>query len=173
MNFLYFCRPKDLFMSHQQLNNLDCRILERLSDNARTPFLEIARETGVSGAAIHQRVLKLSATGVIRKFETCIDPSSMGYETCAFVGLSLNNPRDTEKVVDTLSKIPEIVELHYTTGRHEILMKVYARNNAHLMQLLHDRIAVLDAGRTETMISFHEAFRRPFPIICPEQGANE
>lgn len=152
-------------MSHQQLDQLDCRILEKLTGNARVPFLEIAREAGVSGAAIHQRVLKLNSSGVIQNFETRIDPSALGYETCAFVGFYLNNPSDTEMVVSELSKIPEIVELHYTTGRHDLLMKVFARNNAHLVHLIHDKIAVLGAGRTETLISFHEAFSRQIPVF--------
>lgn len=160
-------------MSHQQLDQLDCRILEKLTGNARVPFLEIARESGVSGAAIHQRIVKLNSSGVIQKFETRIDPSALGYETCAFVGFYLNNPSDTKMVVSELSKIPEIVELHYTTGRHDLLMKVLARNNAHLMHLIHDKIAVLGAGRSETLISFHEVFRRQLPVTPSSTGEEE
>lgn len=151
-------------MAHHHLDNLDCRIIEKLSQNARVPFLEIAREAGVSGAAIHQRILKLSALGVIQSFETRISPDALGYDTCAYVGLYLNNPNQTDKVVEALQNVPEIVELHYTTGRHDLLMKVYARDNAHLMELIHDKIAALGVGRTETLISFQEVFRRQVPV---------
>lgn len=123
-------------MSRQQLDRLDCRILDMLATNARIPFLEIARECGVSGASIHQRIQKLTSLGVINGFETLISPSALGYDTCAYVGLCLNNPSDMDNVVEKLQAIPEIVECNFTTGRHDILVKVYARNNSHLLDIL-------------------------------------
>ncbi|MCM1028956.1 MAG: Lrp/AsnC ligand binding domain-containing protein [Pseudoflavonifractor sp.] len=154
-------------MSRQQLDNLDCRILEMLTANARVPFLEIARECGVSGASIHQRIQKLTAQGVVKGFETLMDPTSIGYETCAYVGLSLNNPQETDHVVDLLREIVEVVECNATTGRYDILIKVYARNNDHLFDIIKNRIAPIGAGRTETLIAFSEGFRRQVVIGAP------
>lgn len=151
-------------MSRQQLDNLDCRILEMLADNARVPFLEIARECGVSGASIHQRIQKLSAMGVVKGFETLVNPPALGYDTCAYVGLCLNNPSDTDKVVELLKDIPEVVECNFTTGRHDLLVKVYARNNSHLLDIIQERIAPIGAGRTETLICFREGLRRQIAI---------
>lgn len=157
-------------MARQQLDKLDCRILDMLASNARVPFLEIARECGVSGASIHQRIQKLTSLGVINGFETIISPSALGYETCAYIGLCLNNPADLDKVVEKLQAIPEIVECSYTTGRHDILFKVYARNNSHLLDIINDGIVPIGAGRTETLICFRDAMhRRQVPIGVHEE----
>lgn len=151
-------------MAKYELDNLDCKILRMLSVNARTPFLEIARECNVSGAAIHQRIQKLSAAGVIRGFESLIDPAAMGYETCAYIGFFLPAPSDFDRVNEALRQIPEVVELHYTTGKYDLLVKLYARNNSHLLELIHNKLQPLGAGRTETLILFKEEFRRPVPV---------
>lgn len=151
-------------MSRQHLDTLDLKILEMLSSNARKPFLEIARETGVSGAAIHQRIQKLTSSGIIKGFETILDPSTMGYETCAFIGIILNDPTKFEDVIERLEAIPEVVECHFTTGNYDILAKIYTSNNQHLLDVIHNRLS-LDLGRTETLISFKEVFKRTMPII--------
>jgi Transcriptional regulators len=149
-------------MARQQYDRLDYKILGMLSGNARKPFLEIARETNVSGAAIHQRIQKLTSNGAIQGFESIINPSTAGYETCAYIGFILNDPTSFQEVVDRLSAIPEIVECHYTTGQYDLLAKIFARNNGHLLDIIHDKLQGL--GRTETLISFKEVFRRPMPI---------
>lgn len=151
-------------MTQYQLDNLDRKILEMLSGNARIPFLEIARENNVSGAAVHQRIQKLTSAGVIKGFETLINPSALGYDTCAYIGFFLSNPTDSKRVTEALYEIPEVVEVHYATGKYDLLVKLYARNNSHLLQLIHDRLQPLGAGRTETLISFKEEFCRPIPV---------
>ncbi len=82
-------------MHRQQFDTLDLNILRLLSGNARKPYLEIARECGVSGAAIHQRIQRMYANGVIRGAESLIDPESIGYETCAYVGIFLRDRKST------------------------------------------------------------------------------
>lgn len=106
-----------------------------LSNNARKPFLEIARETHISGAAIHQRIQKLTAAGVILGFRTEIDPATVGYQTCAYIGYILNDPSKYNEVVERLREIPEVVDCHFTTGTYDIFAKIYARNNAHLLEI--------------------------------------
>lgn len=150
-------------MSRQTFDTLDFKILEMLSNNARKPFLEIARETNVSGAAIHQRIQKLTASGVIRGFETIIDPPAVGYETCAYIGFILSDPTKFDEVVERLKAIPEVVDCHFTTGHYDIFAKIFARNNAHLLEIIHKKLR-LGFGRTETLISFKEVFKRPIPI---------
>lgn len=151
-------------MSRTSFDALDIRILEDLSNNARKPFLEIAREARISGAAIHQRIQKLLASGVIRGFYTEIDPDALGFQTCAYIGFILQDPTQFEKVVERLKEIPEVVECHFTTGDYDIFAKIYARNNAHLLEIIHKRLN-LGLGRTESLISFKEVFRRSIPII--------
>ena len=151
-------------MNRQQFDKLDLNILKMLSANARKPYLEIARECGVSGAAVHQRIQRLTAAGVIQGSECIINPASVGYETCAYVGFFLRDHSQFNHVINELRKIPEVVECHFTTGQYDIFVKLYARNNDHLLNILQDQIQALGLARTETMISFKEAFRRQVPV---------
>ncbi len=150
-------------MSRQSLDQLDLNILKNLSLNARKPYLEIARECGVSGAAIHQRIQRLSQIGIIKGSECLIDPAAVGFDTCAYVGLYLRDPSQYNSVVTALEKMPEIVECHYTTGQYDIFIKLYARNNDHLLHIL-QKIQELGFARTETLISFKQVFKRQMHI---------
>lgn len=148
----------------QQLDSLDIKLLQMLSDNARKPYLEIARETGVSGAAIHQRMAKLQALGIVRGSETIIDPASIGYTTCCYLGVRFNNPVEYEDIIDKLREIREVVECHITSGQYDMILKVYARNNQNLLDVVVNKIHALNLGRTETIISFKEMIKRQLPI---------
>ena len=156
-------------MSRTSYDSLDLKILSMLSRNARTPYLEIARECGVSGAAVHQRIQRLMANGAIVGSECLISPHAMGYDTCAYIGVFLRDPNHYEDVVNGLSAIPEVVECHYTAGKYDLLIKVFARNNDHMLALL-QHIQTLNMARTETLISFKECFRRQVPT---EQSKSE
>ena len=149
-------------MAHHNLDSLDKKILKLIAEDARMPFLEVARVCNVSGAAIHQRIQKLSNQGVL-KFN--IDPEKIGYETCAFIGINLKHPENFDEVVEKLKRIPEIVECHYTTGDYDMFMKIYALNNHHLLNIIHDNLQPLGLSRSETIISFNSAFCRQLPII--------
>ena len=136
-----------------------------IAEDARIPFLEVARSCNVSGAAIHQRIQKLNNMGVLKGSKFIIDPEKIGYETCAYMGLNLKNPEKFDAVVDELKKIPEVVECHYTTGDYDMFIKIYAVNNHHLLNIIHDRLQPLGLSRSETIISFNSAFSRQLPIV--------
>lgn len=150
-------------MAKEMLDQLDHRILRLLSENARIPFLEIARETGLSGAAIHQRIAKLQAQGVIRGFETLIEPQSIGYDACAIIGVVVGDRTKIDETVERLRAIPEVTECHFTTGQYDLVIKLYARSNQHLFEMLLE-LQKIGFGRTETLISFRELFNRPLPV---------
>lgn len=151
-------------MARHQLDALDKKILKMIAADARVPFLEVARACNVSGAAIHQRVQKLFALGVLKGSQFIVDPESVGFETCAYIGLYLKDPSSFEEVTLALKKIPEVVECHYTTGHYDMFIKLYARNNHHLLSIIHDKLQPLNLARTETIISFNEAFQRQLPV---------
>ncbi len=151
-------------MGHHQLDELDFKILQLIAGNARIPFLEVARECNVSGAAIHQRVQKLVNIGILKGAEFIVDSHKIGLETCAYIGFYLKNPYDFEHVIEELRKIPEVVECHFTTGEYDMFIKVYARNNQHLLEIIHEKLQPIGLARTETLISFQEVFRRQMPI---------
>lgn len=152
-------------MATYNLDYLDKKILRMISDDARIPFLEVARACNVSGAAIHQRIQKLQALGIIKGSQFIIDPEKIGYETCAYIGLYLKDPSRFDQVVEELKTIPEVVECHYTTGGFDMFIKIYARNNHHLLTVIHDKLQPLGLSRSETIISFNAAINRPLSII--------
>ena len=154
-------------MAVQKLDKLDQRILHMISEDARVPFLEVARECNVSGAAIHQRIQKLTNMGILRGSQFVIDPEKIGYETCAYIGLNLKNPEDFDHVLEALKTIPEVTEGHYTTGNFDMFIKIYAHNNHHLLNIIHDQLQPLGLSSSQTLISFHSAFERQLPISEP------
>ena len=147
-------------MGNIKLDRLDKQILRMIAEDARVPFLEVARACNVSGAAIHQRIQKLTAQGVLKGSQFIIDPEKIGYETCAFIGLNLKNPESFDEVVERLKQMSEVVECHYTTGNYDLFIKIYARNNHHLLNIIHDKLQPLGLSRSESLISFHSAIDR-------------
>lgn len=151
-------------MGHHKLDALDKKILELVAADARIPFLEVARACNVSGAAIHQRIQRLASLGILKGSKFIIDPEKIGYETCAYVGLYLKNPEKFDEVVEMLRQIPEVTECHYTTGGYDMFIKIYARNNHHLLNIIHDKLQPLGLSRSETIVSFNAVIDRNLPI---------
>ncbi len=148
-------------MGHQ-IDRLDKKILQMISQNARIPFLEVARECNVSGAAIHQRVQKLINIGVIKGSEFIIDTYKIGYQTCAYVGITIKDMSYFKSVIESLKNIPEVVECHSTTGRYTMFVKIYAKDNRHLMNSIIEKTTpITGIGNTETfLVSLDEIFNR-------------
>lgn len=155
-------------MAYHELDELDEKILNLIVGNARIPFLEVARECGVSGAAIHQRVHRLTAMGVLKGSEFIIDMEKIGYTTCAFIGLFLSRPDSFNGIIAALEEIPEVAECYYTTGRYDLLIKVYAQNNQELLNFLQQKILPLGLARTETLVCLKESVNKKLPITAKE-----
>lgn len=151
-------------MAHQNLDALDRKILKMVVDDARVPFLEVARACNVSGAAVHQRVQKLYNLGILKGSQFIVDPEKIGYETCAYVGLYLKDPSSFDNVVAKLKKIPEVVECHYTTGGYDMFIKMYAKNNHDMLNIIHDKLQPLGLSRSETIVSFNTVIDRQLPV---------
>ncbi|MFC4665400.1 Lrp/AsnC family transcriptional regulator [Falsiporphyromonas endometrii] len=148
-----------------RIDNLDRHILRIICGNARMSFKDVAEQCGVSRAAIHQRVQRMQEQGVITGSGYTINPKSLGYTTCTYVGVKLERGSLYKEVVPQLSKIPELVECHYTTGTYSMLIKLYARDNDHLMQILNSTLQEIPGIiATETLISLDLAFMRNIPI---------
>ena len=152
-------------MQMDKMDNLDKKILSILSKNARIPFKDVAAECGVSRAAIHQRVQRLIDNGVILGSGFDINPKSLGYSTCTYVGLNLERGSMYKDVVKRLVNIPEIVECHFTTGPYTMLIKAYARDNEELMDLLNNKLQTIPGVvSTETLISLEQSIKREMPV---------
>ena len=156
---------KDYLEAIPDIDELDEKILKLITKNARTPFLEVARECGVSGAAIHQRVQRLQNIGIISGSQFVVNPEKLGYNTCAYMGIYLDKAKYHTQVAEELRKIPEIVECHYTTGQYAIFIKVQTKNNKHLKRIIDENLQEIEGiARTETFISLESDFKRQVPI---------
>ena len=161
-------------MARHNLDSLDRKILRLIAADARVPFLEVARSCNVSGAAIHQRIQKLTALGVLKGSQFITNPEKIGYEACAYVGLFLKDPSSFDEVVEKLRQIPEVTECHYTTGGYDMFIKIYAKNNHHLLDIIHDKLQPLGLSRSETIVSFNAVIDRQLPMPgIDEENDNE
>ena len=148
-----------------KVDDLDKKILEMISCNARIPFKEVAEACGVSRAAVHQRVERLKELGVITGSGFSVNPKAVGYGTCTYVGIRLERGSMYKDVVKKLDKIPEIVECHFTTGPYTMLVKLYVRDNEQLMELLNGTLQSIEGVvSTETLISLDQSIKRDVPI---------
>lgn len=149
----------------EKIDNLDRRILNIVMKNARIPSKDVALECGVSRAAIHQRIQRLIDTKVITGSGYTVNPKILGYNTCTYIGVRLEKGSLYREVVSELEKIREVVECHYTTGPYSMLIKVYAQDNQHLMELLNDRIQhIPGVTETETLISLEQSMNRQIDV---------
>lgn len=149
----------------EKIDNLDKKILNIIMHNARIPSKDVAVECGVSRAAIHQRIQRLIEMKVITGSGYNVNPKVLGYNTCTYIGVSLEKGSMYRDVVAHLENIPEVVECHYTTGPYSMLIKVYAQDNQHLMQLLNDCIQhIPGVTETETLISLEQSMNRQINI---------
>ena len=154
-------------MPKTSLDAIDRKILKYLIKNARMPFLEIARECGISGAAIHQRIKKLEDMGVIMGSRLVVAPKSLGFDVCAFISIRVSDVKRQQDTVEQLRKIPEIVECHYITGSYNLMVKLYCVDNEHLMRTIFDHILqVQGVSSTQTYISLNETFQREIHVDC-------
>lgn len=153
----------------ERIDNLDRRILNKLTRNARIPSRDIAEECGVSRAAIHQRIQRLQGMKVITGSGYSVDPRALGYSTCTYIGVKLEKGSLYREAVNEIEKIHEVVECHFTTGPYSMLIKVYAQDTHHLMELLNDKIHLIPGViETETLISLEQSINRQISIKIDE-----
>ncbi len=155
----------------EKIDDLDRKILRIITKNARIPFKDVADTCGVSRAAIHQRVQKMFDNGVIVGSGYQINPKMLGYQLCVYVGIMLTKASMYKSVSAELDKIPEIVESQFTLGAYSMLIKLYAKDDQHLMELLNSKIQEIPGvANTETLTSLDQKINRTLPIEVPAEG---
>ena len=144
-----------------KLDGIDKKILKMLMENSRRPILEIAKNIGISGAAIHQRLRKLEKQNLIIGSSIKVNTKILGYTTMAFIGIFLDRATNNKTVVNELKEIKEILECHYTTGDWSVLAKLICKDNEDLMEILTKKIQTIKGvSRTETYISLEQQINR-------------
>ena len=147
------------------LDSTDKKILKYLIRDARTKVTDIASFVGMTGAGIHQRLAKIKKSGFIKGYTVNLNEKKLGFSTCAFVGIFMERNSQYQDILDKLNKIEEVVEAHYTTGVYGLFIKLYAKDNDHLMEILNKKVqAIRGVSRTETFISLEDPIKRSIPL---------
>lgn len=148
-----------------EIDQTDLAILRIMVSNADFSYAEIGKRVFVSGGTVHVRVSKMKQMGIIRGTKLDIDVSKLGWDITSYLGIYLDKSSLYESVSEQLAEIPEVINLHYTTGQYGIFAKIQCRDTGHLREVLHDKIQkVQGIQRTETIISLEESLNRPVPI---------
>lgn len=155
-----------------KLDELDRRILSLLMLDAKRAYTDIAKELFVSGGTIHVRMNKMIEAGLVRGQTLLVDPTQLGYDVTAFLGVYLDKSMLYEEAIKHLRSIPEIVSAHYTTGVYSIFVKVICHDTDHLREVLRKVQRVSGVQRTETFISLEEGINRPISLSDKEKQQN-
>jgi Lrp/AsnC family transcriptional regulator for asnA, asnC and gidA len=148
------------------LDPLDYKILKILVEDANLPYTEIGQRLDVSGGTVHVRMKKMESMCIVKGAQLLIDYSKIGWDITAFLGIYLDKSSLYEDVAKQLEAIPEVVNIHYTTGIYSIFAKIICRDTQHLREVLHDKIQrVSGIQRTETFISLEESLIRNTPLF--------
>ncbi|MEZ0486205.1 Lrp/AsnC ligand binding domain-containing protein [Fibrella aquatica] len=148
-----------------EIDNVDLKILNLLMQDATMAYTEIGKRIFVSGGTVHVRMKKMEDMGIVRGSQLIIDHTKLGWDISAFLGIYLDKSSLYEEVAEQLMTIPEVVNIHYTTGIYSIFAKIVCRDTMHLRQVLHDKIQKVGGiQRTETFISLEESVNRPIPF---------
>ncbi|QHL87844.1 AsnC family transcriptional regulator [Nibribacter ruber] len=149
-----------------EIDNLDRRILSMLMQDATRAYTDIAKELQVSGGTVHVRMKKLEELGVIKGSHLVIHPNAVGFDICAFIGIYLEKGSVYQQAVEQMRQVPEIVEMHYTTGQWSMFAKIICRDTLHLREVLNEKIQIISGvERTETIISLEESITRQVDIL--------
>jgi len=144
-----------------EIDNTDLKILEILMEDAKKPFTEVAKRVYVSQGTVHVRMNKMEAAGIVERNTLKINFAKLGYDITAFIGIYLEKSALYDKVLAKLKEIPEITNIHYTTGNYSMFLKMHCRDTNHLKEVLHDKMQQVEGiDRTETMISLEESLDR-------------
>lgn len=147
-----------------QLDEIDKKIINMLMENAKTSLASISREVGISTTAVHQRVKKLESSGVVQNDMSLLNPRKIGYKVISFVGIYLDQPSSYSEAISFFEAVDEIVEAHYITGNYTAFIKILARDNDHLMEVLGKVQGTKGVVRTETFISLRQGINRQLKI---------
>jgi len=149
-----------------ELDNIDLKILEILRDDAKKPFTEVAKKVHVSQGTVHVRMNKMEEAGIVEKTTLKINYGKMGFDITAFIGIFLEKSALYEQVLAKLKEIPEIINIHYTTGNYSMFVKIHCRDTNHLKEVLHEKMQQVEGiERTETMISLEESLDRNLKLV--------
>jgi Lrp/AsnC family transcriptional regulator, regulator for asnA, asnC and gidA len=124
------------------LDEINLKVIDILSRDSSTRFVEIARKIGISDATVHMRVRRLIATKIIRKFTISVNNCSIGYHHLAFMGINVE-PGFAEEVVLGLSNVETVLEIHEMHGKFDLMLKIRAKGLDEMRDVVVNQIRTL------------------------------
>ncbi|SCY79282.1 Lrp/AsnC family transcriptional regulator [Flavobacterium anhuiense] len=150
---------------NENIDFLDREIIQKLSENGRIAFSDLARELNISNSLVHLRVRKLQESGVITGFSVKLDPKQVGFETITYTGIVTKEAHFSYSIAEKLKQIPEVVECHWVSGNYALFIKIVAANNEELRKILYEQIHQIEGvGSTDSFFSFGSAFEKNLPV---------
>lgn len=142
--------------NQRPLDPVDAQILAALDDDPRASILHIASALGISRNTVHARLQRFTREGILEDFSHRISPAVLGLPLLAFMSLAIHQ-RHEEEVVAALKAIPEVIEVHFTTGDADLLLRIAARTTADLHRVASQILATPGITRSSTAISLGTA----------------
>src|SRR5215469_4643962 len=136
------CGTSNVRYDYDLLDDVNLKILDKLGEDSSTPFVEIARQIGISDATVHIRVRRLVDAGIINKFTLSVDNGRLGYDHLAFMGIN-TEPGSVESVIADLSFVDEVLEVHELHGTFDLMLKVRAKNLEQMRDIVENKIRTL------------------------------
>ncbi|NNN30668.1 Lrp/AsnC family transcriptional regulator [Streptomyces sp. S3(2020)] len=137
------------------MDSLDAQILLALDDEPDATALALSARLGIARNTLSSRLQRMQRSGVLREFTRRVDPALLGHGLTAFVSIAVSQT-DSAHAMRTLRGIPEVVEMHSTTGEADLLVKVVARDTADLHRITGRILDAPGVVRTSTAISLCE-----------------
>lgn len=153
--------------AENQIDSTDLRIIEALAADGRIAYSTLADQIGSSNTLVHQRVKKLRDVGILTQPVFLISPEKSGYDTCAFVLIIATEAGMINPIIEALKQIPEVVSCVSIMGRYDLMVRIYAVNNRHLQDIVHDKLqSIPGVEGTNTMVAFEVSFERQ--VVFPD-----
>lgn len=149
------------------MDSVDRQIIAALRVNGRATFAELGRQVGLSSSAVHERVGKLEAAGVITGYHAVVDPRAVGLGVTALVGIEPNENGDEDAIAHSLSELVEVESCYSVAGEEAFVVKVRVATVDHLESALNRLRRIDGVARTRTTVVLSTRFEgRP---NTPEQ----
>jgi len=145
-------------MAKYRLDEMDLKILDILIEDARKPYIDVAKVLDISSGTVNVRIRKMEELGIIKSSAISLDYERMGYTFIAYVGIFLERNHQAEYVLEQLEAIPFVTEAHITSGKYNLFCKIRTKGVKHAKEVIYMIDDIQGVSRSETMISMEEAF---------------
>ena len=147
-----------------QMDEIDRKILNILQDNFRISYKDLGKKIGMAASSVHNRVQKMLDNGIIKKEDTIINPMKVGFEAIALIGLSVE-PLKMNEVAKKIASYDEVMLIATTTGDHDIIARVIARDEKHLWRFINEKIKPIEGVKPRMDVSsFIDIFKMSHKI---------